>query len=105
MKLPLLRPWWKRKKRGRPPLNKAIAKNISKLTGAKSSKRNMMIVQNSPTKRTTSGKSITPSGENGYGNREIPREHPYQSPTEASSSRNQNRQRAGTSRAYSQAGP
>ena len=94
-----------KKKRGRPPLNKTITKNTTKLNGAKSSKRNMVLVQNSPKKRSASSKSITPSGGNESGNRESSREYPFQSPTEASSSRKKTLQKPETSRSNSKVGP
>ena len=94
-----------KKKRGRPPLNKTITKTTTKLNGAKSSKRNMVLVQNSPKKRSASGKSITPSGGNESGNRASSREYPFQSPTEASSSRKKILQKPETSRSNSKVGP
>ncbi|CAL9236281.1 unnamed protein product, partial [Arabidopsis halleri] len=42
-----------KKKRGRPPLNKSLTKAASPLMGAKSSKRNKGIIQNSPKRKNT----------------------------------------------------
>ncbi|CAL9240671.1 unnamed protein product [Arabidopsis halleri] len=46
-----------KKKRGRPPLNKTVNKSPLNLKGAKSSKRNKELIQNSPRRRSTGGKS------------------------------------------------
>lgn len=42
-----------KKKRGRPPLNKSLTKAVLPLMGAKSSKRNKGIIQNSPKRKNT----------------------------------------------------
>lgn len=47
-----------KKKRGRPPINRTINKSPLKLTGAKSSKRNICLVQQSPKKNSANPSNI-----------------------------------------------
>ncbi|KAG7541952.1 Endonuclease/exonuclease/phosphatase superfamily [Arabidopsis thaliana x Arabidopsis arenosa] len=47
-----------KRKRGRPPINRQGSKSPLRLTGAKSSKRNKVVIQNSPKRRTNSEETI-----------------------------------------------
>ncbi|CAL9222593.1 unnamed protein product, partial [Arabidopsis halleri] len=53
-----------KKKRGRPPLNKSQNKNPLNLIGAKSSKRNKGLIQNSPKRKASAGQEVPPREEN-----------------------------------------
>ncbi|KAG7559212.1 Ribonuclease H domain [Arabidopsis thaliana x Arabidopsis arenosa] len=58
-----------KKKRGRPPINRTLNKSPLKLTGAKSSKRNICLIQQSPKKNSGIPSNIPPREETSGSNR------------------------------------
>jgi len=85
-----------KKKRGRPPLNKPISKPAAKLTGVKSSKRNMVMVQSSPKRKSTTGKIFSNTTENPSASRIR---------NKATSSKVQNSQRSENTSSANRSGP